>query len=151
MHHCAETTAFLTDLSIYGLYWVQQKKVIERDWEDKMKVAQRTQWRYRTSKDVAHACPTAQTHTKTLEHLKKLLWCTVPLSPTVFPLKPCKILMVSSCSNGPQRTILFWILTLLYGSICQLYTILFIANVREVHDLQLCCSVALCDIGIIQS
>jgi len=74
------TTAFLTDLSIYGLYWVQQKKVIERDWEDKMKIAQRSQWRY--------------------------------------------------------RTILFWILTLLYGSICQLYTILFIANVREVDSEQ---------------
>jgi len=60
------TTAFLTDISIYGLYWVQQKKVIERDWEDKMKIAKRREWYF--------------------------------------------------------RTILFWILTLLYGSVCQLYT-----------------------------
>ena len=34
------------------------------------------------------------------------------------------------------RTISFWILTFLYGSICQLYTILFIANVREVDSQQ---------------
>ena len=133
MYRCAQATAFLTDVSIGVLYLVYRKRVIERDWDDKMKIWQRFIWRCRTSKDVAHAFPTAETQTGTLQNLRKLLRCTVPLGPTVFPLKPCKSLMVSSCSNVPQRTILFWILTLLYGCICQLYTILFIANVREVH------------------
>ena len=42
--------------------------------------------------DVAHAFPT-ETQTGTLQNLRKLLRCTVPLGPTVFPLQPWKILM----------------------------------------------------------